>query len=542
MIALIEAHRAGLLARAHWLPNLAAGVVVGVVALPLAMAFAIASGARPEQGLYTAIVAGVLVSLLGGTRMQIAGPTGAFIALLSVITAQHGIVGLQIATLMAGVILLLMGIARMGAVIRYIPAPVIIGFTSGIAVIIFIGQWRDFLGLPKIAGDHFHDKVWHLLQALPQFDPATLLVGVGSLLLVAYAARLPGLKLVPSPLTAMVVATALVAGLGLDSVATIGSTFGGIPDTLPMPSLPEVSFAQIVTLIGPAFTIAMLGAIESLLSAVVADGMAGTRHDSNQELVGQGLANIVAPVFGGFAATGAIARTATNIRNGATGPLAGVVHAAVLIAIILFLAPLASHIPLAALAAILFVVAWNMSEAGHFGHILKKAPRADRVILVITFLLTVFADLVVAVNVGVLLAVLHVIRRMTETFDAHPADDKLLARHGVEALPADILVYDIEGPLFFGAVENLERALLSTHTDPKTLVIRLRLVPFMDITGIQTLENVIAKLARRGIQVVICEANTRVRHKLEKAGVLGEASPVRYADNLFEAVNPPPAS
>ena len=213
-----------------------------------------------------------------------------------------------------------------------------------------------------------------------------------------------------------------------------------------------------------------------------------------------------------------------------------------LIAIILFLAPLASHIPLAALAAILFVVAWNMSEAGHFGHILKKAPRADRVILVITFLLTVFADLVVAVNVGVLLAVLHVIRRMTETFDAHPADDKLLARHGVDALPADTLVYDIEGPLFFGAVENLERALLSTHTDPKTLVIRLRLVPFMDITGIQTLENVIAKLARRGIQVVICEANTRVRHKLEKAGVLGEASPVRYADNLFEAVNPPPAS
>ena len=542
MIALIEAHRAGLLARAHWLPNLAAGVVVGVVALPLAMAFAIASGARPEQGLYTAIVAGVLVSLLGGTRMQIAGPTGAFIALLSVITAQHGIVGLQIATIMAGVILLLMGIARMGAVIRYIPAPVIIGFTSGIAVIIFVGQWRDFLGLPKIAGDHFHDKVWHLLQALPQFDPATLLVGVGSLLLVAYAARLPGLKLVPSPLTAMVVATALVAGLGLDSVATIGSTFGGIPDTLPMPSLPEVSFAQIVTLIGPAFTIAMLGAIESLLSAVVADGMAGTRHDSNQELVGQGLANIVATVFGGFAATGAIARSATNIRNGATGPLAGVVHAAVLIAIILFLAPLASHIPLAALAAILFVVAWNMSEAGHFGHILKKAPRADRVILVITFLLTVFADLVVAVNVGVLLAVLHVIRRMTETFDAHPADDKLLARHGVDALPADTLVYDIEGPLFFGAVENLERALLSTHTDPKTLVIRLRLVPFMDITGIQTLENVIAKLARRGIQVVICEANTRVRHKLEKAGVLGEASPVRYADNLFEAVNPPPAS
>ena len=537
MIALIEAHRAGLLARAHWLPNLAAGVVVGVVALPLAMAFAIASGARPEQGLYTAIVAGVLVALLGGTRMQIAGPTGAFIALLSVITAQHGIVGLQIATIMAGLILLLMGVARMGAVIRYIPAPVIVGFTAGIAVIIFVGQWRDFLGLPKIEGEHFHEKIWHLVQALPQLDPATLLVGAGTLLVVIYAARLPGLKHVPSPLTAMVIATVAVAALDLESVATIGSAFGGIPSTLPVPSLPEVTFAQIVTLIGPAFTIAMLGAIESLLSAVVADGMAGTRHDSNQELVGQGIANIVAPIFGGFAATGAIARTATNIRNGATGPLAGIVHAGVLVAVILFLAPLAAHIPLSALAAILFVVAWNMSEAGHFGHILNKAPRADRIILVITFVLTVFADLVVAVNVGVLLAVLHVIRRMTETFDAHPADDKLLARHGIDALPAGTLVYDIEGPLFFGAVENLERALLSTHTDPETLVIRLRLVPFMDITGIQTLENVIAKLAKRGIRVVICEANPRVRHKLEKAGVLGQPGGVAYADNLVAAVS-----
>lgn len=542
MIALIEARRAGLLARAHWLPNLAAGVVVGIVALPLAMAFAIASGARPEQGLYTAIVAGVMVSLLGGTRMQIAGPTGAFIALLSVVTAQHGIVGLQIATIMAGLILLLMGIARMGTVIRYIPAPVIVGFTAGIAVIIFVGQWRDFLGLPKVDGEHFHEKVWHLLEALPLLDPATLLVGTGTLLLVIYAARLPGFARIPGPLTAMVAATAAVVLLDLQSVATLGSAFGGIPATLPLPALPEVSFAQIVTLIGPAFTIAMLGAIESLLSAVVADGMAGTRHDANQELVGQGLANVVAPLFGGFAATGAIARTATNIRNGATGPLAGLAHAGVLVAIILFLAPLAAHIPLAALAAILFVVAWNMSEAGHFAHILKKAPRADRAILLITFVLTVFADLVVAVNVGVLLAVLHVIRRMTETFDAHPADDKLLARHGIEVLPADTLVYDIEGPLFFGAVENLERALLSTHTDPKTLVIRLRLVPFMDLTGIQTLENVIAKLAKRGIRVVICEANTRVRHKLEKAGVLGEAGSAGYADNLVEAVSARPAA
>ena len=536
MIAFVEAWRAGLFARPHWLPNLAAGMVVGVVALPLAMAFAIASGARPEQGIYTAIFAGALVSIFGGSRLQIAGPTGAFIALLSVITAQHGIVGLQIATIMAGLMLLVMGLARMGAVIRYIPAPVIIGFTSGIAVIIFVGQWRDFLGLPKVDGVHFHDKVWNLLLALPHFHLPTLLLGLLSLILVVYSQRLPGLKRVPGPLTAMLVVTGLAAWLDWPGVATIGSAFGGIPAGLPTPSLPEVTFAQVVTLIGPAFTIAMLGAIESLLSAVVADGMAGTRHNSNQELVGQGIANIVTPIFGGFAATGAIARTATNFRNGATGPLAGVFHAATLVVIVLFLAPLAEYIPLTALAAILFVVAWNMSEAGHFAHILKKAPRADRVILLITFVLTVFADLVVAVNVGVLLAMLHVIHRMTETFDAHKADDKLLARHGIDALPAGTLVYEIEGPLFFGAVETLERTLLSTHTDPKVLVIRLRSVPFMDITGIQTLENVIAKLGKRGIKVVLCEASTRIQNKLKKVGVLGETSATRHAETLAEAV------
>lgn len=543
MIAFVEAYRAGLLARAHWLPNLAAGTVVGVVALPLAMAFAIASGARPEQGLYTAIVAGVLVSLLGGTRVQIAGPTGAFIALLSVITAQHGIAGLQVATLMAGLILLLMGVARMGAVIRYIPMPVIVGFTSGIAVIIFVGQWRDFLGLPAITGEHFHEKLWYLVRAMPQLDPATLLVGVGSLLLALYAPRAPGLKRVPGPLTAMVVATALVAGLGLDSVATIGSAYGGIPASLPTPSLPEITLTQALALIGPAFTIAMLGAIESLLSAVVADGMAGTRHDSNQELVGQGVANLVAPIFGGFAATGAIARTATSIRNGATSPLAGVIHAAVLVAVILFLAPYAALIPLAALAAILFVVAWNMSEARHFAHILARAPRADRFILLITFLLTVFADLVVAVNVGVLLAVLHFLQRMTESVETRPLDTHALrnelAASGIDRLPTDMLVYDIDGPLFFGAVEQLERALLATHTEPRTLVIRLRHVPFMDMTGIQTLEQVIGTLRRRGMRVVLSEANARVRGKLERAGVLGaDRLGPRYAATLAEALAP----
>jgi SulP family sulfate permease len=540
MIALVEAHRAGLFARKHWLTNLAAGVVVGIVALPLAMAFAIASGARPEQGIYTAIFAGGLVSLLGGSRVQVAGPTGAFIAILAVVTAKYGIAGLQVATMMAGVILLLMGVARMGSVIKFIPAPVIVGFTAGIGVIIFVGQWGDFLGLPKVGGDHFHEKFWHLLQVLPRAHGPTAALAVLSLLLVLYAPRIRGLSRVPGPLVAMAVATAAQSALQLPGVATIGTAFGGIPTGLPSLTLPELSLSQVILLIGPAFTIAMLGAIESLLSAVVADGMTGTRHDSNQELIGQGIANIVAPLFAGFAATGAIARTATNIRNGATSPLAGIAHVATLVAVVLLLAPLASSIPLAALAAILFVVAWNMSEVKHVGYILKKAPRADRAILVITFLLTVFADLVVAVNVGVILAILHFLRRMAEVVETREMDvtalQAELAQYGMERLPPDVMVYEIAGPMFFGAVENFERALLQTHTDPKRLIIRLRRVPFMDITGIQTLEGVISKLRKRGIQVVLCEANARVLAKLRKAGVLNEGAAVDYADQLIEAV------
>jgi SulP family sulfate permease len=406
MIALVEAHRAGLLSRAHWLPNVVAGLVVGVVALPLAMAFAIASGARPEQGIYTAIIGGGLIAILGGSRVQIAGPTGAFIAILAGVTAKHGIAGLQIATLMAGVMLVLMGLARMGGVIKFIPAPVIVGFTAGIAVIIFVGQWSAFLGLPQPEGAHFHDKLWHLLQSLPQTHLPTLWLALLSLLLVGFSQRVPGLASIPGPLTAMAIATALQASLQLPGVATIGSAFGGIPTGLPEFSLPAISLSQLITLMGPAFTIAMLGAIEALLSAVVADRMSGTQHDANQELVGQGIANVVAPLFGGFAATGAIARTATNIRNGANSPLAGIVHALTLVAVLLFMAPLAADIPLAVLAAILFVVAWNMAETKHVVRLMKTASRAEKLILVMTFVLTVFADLVLAVGVGVALAVL----------------------------------------------------------------------------------------------------------------------------------------
>jgi SulP family sulfate permease len=522
--AILDAYRAGLLRRQHWLPNVVSGLVVGVVALPLAMAFAIASGARPEQGLYTAIVAGLLVSVLGGSRLQIAGPTGAFIVILSGITARYGIGGLQIATLMAGVMLLALGMARMGTIIKFIPDPVIVGFTAGIAVIIWVGQWQYFFGLPSVAGDHFHEKSLHLLQSLPQLHAATTALATASLALVVFSARIPGLTRIPGPLVALVAATAAQASFQFDGVATIGSAFGGIPQGLPVPEFPDISFRRVLELIGPAFTIAMLGAIESLLSAVVADGMAGTRHDSNQELIGQGIANMVAPIFGGFAATGAIARTATNIRNGGTSPLSGIVHSLTLVLVLIVLAPLATSVPLAALAAILFVVAWNMADVRHFVQMARRAPRADVTILLVTFGLTVFADLVVAVNIGVILATLHFLNRMSSSVEVRQAtDDELqqeLSLQGLGQLPPGVLVYSVEGPFFFGAVENFERALAGTHTDPRILIIRLRWVPFMDITGLQTLEEAIRDLQRRGVRVILSGANERVQAKLERAGVI----------------------
>ena len=540
MIALLEAHRAGLLQRRHWLPNIVSGVIVGVVALPLAMAFAIASGVKPEQGLYTSIVAGLLVSIFGGSRLQIAGPTGAFIVILAGVVAEYGVAGLQLATLMAGVILLLLGVARMGAVIKFIPAPVIVGFTAGIGVIIWVGQWKDFFGLPPTEGGHFHQKLWQLLQALPQLHLATTGLALFSLALLILSARVPYLKRVPGPLVALVAATVLQAVFAFDGVATIGSAFGGVPQGLPSWQWPEITLPRLIELIGPAFAIAMLGAIESLLSAVVADGMAGTRHQSNQELIGQGIANIAAPLFGGIAATGAIARTATNIRNGGTSPVAGIVHSLTLIAIVVLVAPLAEDVPLAVLAAILFMVAWNMSDMRHVVKMLRRAPRADVVILLVTFLLTVFADLVVAVNIGVILATLHFLRRMASSVGVLPVQGEELrfelAANGIADLPEGVLVYTIEGPLFFAAVENFEHALDSTHTDPRVLVISLRRVPFIDATGLQMLEEVIARLQQRKVKVLLAEANARVRGKLAKAGVADLVGPDAMFDTLKQAL------
>jgi sulfate permease, SulP family len=555
MIALLEAHRAGLFRRDHLWNNIVGGIVVGIVAMPLAMAFAIASGATPAQGLYTAIVAGLATSLLGGTRVQISGPTGAFIAVLAGITAQYGIGGLQVATLMAGFILLAMGLAQLGSVIRFIPDPVIVGFTSGIAVIIWTGQWKDFFGLaPAATGTHFHEKIWSLFKAFPALDPTTTAIAVLTLVAIIVANRLferiPGLRRLPAPLFGMLLATAAQAIFAFPSVATIGTAFGGIPRSLPTLTWPDLTLAQGLQLVGPAFAIALLGAIESLLTAVVADGMAGTRHNSNQELIGQGAANILAPLFGGFAATGAIARTATNIRNGATSPLAGVVHALFLVLVIVVLAPLASAIPLAALSAILFFVAWNMSDVPHFSRLLRTAPRADKLLLLITFGLTVFVDLVVAVNVGVVIAALLFMRRMAESVNvqqeilASSETGRFLIRRAEEPvndtgehigrLPRDTLVYRIDGPFFFGAAEKLESTLERVQLGIRTVVFRLDRVPFMDATGLQTFIEIIQRFQKHSARVMLCGIGGSLRKSLQDAGILDLVGKENVCTDLAE--------
>jgi SulP family sulfate permease len=539
--ALQQAYRGGYLKPSNWLPNIVAGIVVGLVALPLAMAFAIASGAKPENGIYTAIVAGIIASTLGGSRLQISGPTGAFIVILSGITARYGFDGLQIATLMAGIILVIMGVTRLGRLVKFIPDPVIVGFTAGIGVIIWTGQWHYFFGIEKPEGEHFHEKMLVLFRELPHFDPTTTILALISLAIVIIWPRLPVVRRVPGPLVALVVATVAVAIFQFPSVATIGSAFGGIPSGLPSPSVPQITPGRVIELLGPALTIALLGSIESLLSAVVADGMAGgPRHDSNQELVGQGLANIASPLLGGFAATGAIARTATNIKNGGNSPIAGIVHSIVLILIIVALAPLAVNVPLAALAAILFVVAWNMSDARHMVSMIKRAPRADVAVLMVTFLLTVFADLVVAVNIGVILATLNFLRRMSTSVEVHELSHAQIERELRDdrnvTVPPGVLVYHIDGPFFFAAVETFERVLERAHADPKVLVVRMTDMPFTDMTGLQTLEEAIRHLQQRGVKVILCEANDRVYRKLARAGILDEVGREGYAETFGAAI------
>ena len=523
MFAIQKAYLDGSLGKGKWSNNIIAGLVVGVVALPLAMAFAIASGVTPQAGIYTAIIAGIFVSLFGGSPVQIAGPTGAFIVLLSSIVVNYGFEGLQIATMMAGIILVLMSVAKLGTVIRFIPTPVIMGFTAGIGVTIWVGQWPYFFGFPPLPYmAHFHEKLWAMIQSLPYSDLPTLGIALLSLSLLLVLPKIPYINKVPAPIVAMIFATVIQAIYQFPTVLTIGSAFGGIPQGLPEFSVPKLSFDKILSLIGPAFTIAMLGAIESLLSAVVADGMSGTKHESNTELFGQGLANIFAPLFGGIASTGAIARTATNIRQGGNSPVAGIVHAITLGAILLFLAPYAVYIPLASMAAILFVVAYNMSDVPRFIRMLILAPRPDQIILLLTFFLTIFTDLVVAVNVGVVLAVLQFMRKMVNTIDVHEASSAELSaqiRHEIRIHP-EIMVYTVEGPLFFGAISAFDRALNSIHKDPKYLIIRFVKVPFVDLTGLRILRGIIEELQKRGIEVLLSDVSYDIRREMYKSDFL----------------------
>jgi len=513
--------------RQQFMSDLSAGVIVGVVALPLAIAFAIASGVTPDKGLITAVVAGFLISALGGSRVSIGGPTGAFVVIIYGIVQQHGIAGLTIATLMAGALLIIMGLARFGSVIKFIPHPVVVGFTSGIALLIFSSQIKDFLGLrmETVPAD-FIEKIPALARAFDTINIHALAIALGSLLIVALWPRVS--RRVPGSLVALIAATAAAQLLDLP-VETIGSTFGAIPSTISFPSFSGVTLATVRELINPAITIALLAAIESLLCAVVADGMIGGRHRSNMELIAQGTANIASALFGGIPATGAIARTATNVRNGGRTPVAGIVHALVLLLIMLFFGRWATLIPLSCLAAILVVVAYNMSEWRSFRSLLRS-PRSDVIVLLTTFLLTVIFDLTVAIEVGVVLAVFLFMRRMAtitnvgvvtrELADGAEADDPNAIDKRV--VPDGVDVYEINGPFFFGAAYKFEEAMNLLQTQPRARIIRMRNVPAIDSTGLHVLEQAMKSCRQQKIPLIIAEIHAQPLIALEHSGLLHE--------------------
>src|SRR5882724_6730570 len=490
--------------RATFLSDLAAGVTVGVVALPLAIGFAIASGVEPSRGLWTAIIAGFVISALGGSLVQVGGPTGAFVPILFAIVAKYGYDGLVVATIMAGIMLVAMGALKLGNLIKFIPYPVTSGFTSGIAVIIFVGQLKEFLGLSVKMPAHTPEQVAAVTQNLAQTQWPAL--GLGLLALAILILWPKAWRRIPASIVAVVVTTVLVAVFRID-VPTIGSKFGGIPRGLPSISFPKINFLQVQDLMIPALTITMLGAIESLLSAIVADGMIESRHDSNQELMGQGLANILCPFFGGISATGAIARTATNIRSGAKTPVAGMIHSVTLLVIVLVAAPLAKSIPLTALSAVLLVVAYRMGEWENFPE-LWRGPKSDFIVLVVTFTLTAVLDLTIAVGVGLTMAGALFVRRMEEITQIRlvTADSELDVGGGSirdKEIPEGVLVYRIEGPFFFGAAEKLETALERYSTVPRVVIFRMRTVPAVDATGLHALEVMLDKFHRKGTQLIL---------------------------------------
>ena len=509
--------------RDDFFADLIAGLAVGIVALPLAMAFGIASGVKPEAGIFTAVVAGFLISALGGSRVQIGGPTGAFVVIVYGIIAKYGLDNLLICTVMAGVILLMMGFTRMGTMIKFIPYPVTMGFTCGIAVLIFSTQIKDFLGLTldTMPAD-FVEKMKALGEKLGTVQWPSAALALGSVLIILFWPKRLARR-VPGSIVAVVLATALVS-LFQFPVETIGTRFGGIPQGLPALHMPQLSWANLQHLFQPAVTIALLAAIESLLSAVVADGMIDDRHDSNQELMAQGIANIASPLFGGIPATGAIARTATNIRSGARTPVAGITHALTLLVIILAAAPLAKFIPLAALSAVLMVVAYNMGEWHHFTR-LARWPRSDSAIFLATFALTVLIDLTVAVQVGMVLAAVLFIKRISETTQITAVDEStetegphhsLIGKH----IPEGVMVYRVFGAFFFGAADKLETALKRARQEPDILILRMRKVLAMDATGLNALEDLCEKLQSKGKHLILSGPHAQPLFAMDRAGFL----------------------
>ena len=508
--------------------DLMAGIIVGIVALPLAIAFGIASGVSPEKGIITAIVAGFIISALGGSKVQIGGPTGAFIIIISGIISQYGIQGLTIATLMAGVFLILMGVLRLGTIIKYIPYPIVVGFTSGIAVTIFTTQIKDLTGMQMSSNPaDFIEKWIAYFHNIGNIDLWSTAMGLLSILIITMMPKIS--KKIPGSLIAIIIVTIVAILLkeycGVNSIETIGDRFS-INAKIPEAQMPQMTWDTIKGLAGPAFTIAILGAIESLLSATVADGVTGDHHNSNTELIGQGIANLATPLFGGIPATGAIARTMTNINNGGRTPIAGIVHAVVLLLIFLFLMPLARYIPMACLAGVLVVVSYGMSGWRSFLAMLKN-PKSDITVLLLTFFLTIIFDLTIAIEVGLVCACLLFMRRMSETSDVSViyneidiSEDADMQAGNLENLtiPKDVEVYEINGPYFFGAGNRAEEMMQRFGNDPKVRIIRMRKVPFIDSTGLHNLENLCLMSKKENVQIVLSGVNPKVEAVLVKNG------------------------
>ena len=525
--------------------DLTAGIIVGIVALPLAIAFAIASGVTPEQGLYTAIVAGFIISVLSGSRVQIGGPTGAFIVIIYGIVQKFGYDGLAIATIMAGVLLVIMGVARLGVIIKYIPYPVTVGFTAGIALIIATGQVRDLLGLHmKTVPAEFIEKIVAYSEHAGSITPLAAVIGIATIAIVFLWPRVT--QRIPGSLVAIVATTAAVQLLNLP-VETIGSRFGSVSGALPPLRIPHVEWRMLSSLVSPAITIALLAGIESLLSAVVADGMTGRKHRSNMELIAQGVANIVTPLFGGIPATGAIARTATNIKNGGLTPFAGIIHAIVLLLIMLFFGKWAALIPMATLAGILVVVAYNMSEWHLFVKLLKS-PKMDVAVLLVTFFLTVLVDLTVAIQAGVVLAALLFMKRMADVTQVgyitsmvgyeEDEEDAKVDPNNINkfAVPKGVEVFEVNGPFFFGAADRFKHVLGLIVKKPKVLVLRTRTVLAMDATALRALEEVYDTTKRDGTVLVLAGIHAQPLIAMDKAGFLEKIGVENVFENLSEAL------